>query len=536
MANVTTHLTGNTPLQIKIYTNAVPPSPSSAAGVISFDQTTQRVGINGHWYGASQADVTTLTSKVTAMLSALTTEGLVTSTEESPGVTTYTASSITTAGTGINLGENVTSGTIKQFLTALQTEITNLSTYNITGETGTSALITVSEKTNNSQAVSATTKLSEAVTAAESAVQNVTGETGDTALISVGTKDTNNAQAISATSKLSEAVTAAESAVQNVTGETGDTALISVGTKDTNNAQAISATSKLTAAVSKAESSIQSVSLTGAGGAAILSTDSSKAVTGSIDGTKVAVGGTGTHYESSTVSAAIESLYKSYANIDKDSFVQSGKLKYGAATDVEGTYIVGTDTLPTVYSDNTHSGYSDPYIELIIKENTSSSTAESYVYIKATSLVDVYTANNQTGAVQLSISADRNITAAFNIDEASQTGSVTTGAAAPVAVTIESYVKVSDSVTVTTEDGGVTEVSVGTQSVDAAGAAKKAYDTALGSDSDAAGANTIYGVNKAAAAVLGASTDTATSATVYGAKAYADTICSWTVIDTAEGS
>ena len=51
-------------LQIKIFTQAQTTNPSSDYGVISFDHATERIGINGKWYGTSKEEYTNLKNLV----------------------------------------------------------------------------------------------------------------------------------------------------------------------------------------------------------------------------------------------------------------------------------------------------------------------------------------------------------------------------------------------------------------------------------------------------------------------------------------
>lgn len=80
-----------------------------------------------------------------------------------------------------------------------------------TGDTYISA--TASE---NKVTVSATTELTNVLNKANTALQSIAGETGDTALVSISDKGSGTTQSVFATTKLSNAVASAETAVQNV--------------------------------------------------------------------------------------------------------------------------------------------------------------------------------------------------------------------------------------------------------------------------------------------------------------------------------
>lgn len=242
-----------------------------------------------------------------------------------------------------------------------------------------------------------------------------------------------------------------------------------------------------------------------------------------LTGEHITVGGSTGTYKDQTLKFSIEDLYSKYGSIDKDSFVQEGKLVWGpesvgegaSATPTQGTYTAaqytekfGNDTIK-----NIETAGLKPFIQLIIK---SESSAESYILIAADKLVDIYSVPaSQSGPVTLAINGHE-ISASFALAEKTATGSVTSGTPTAGASSKEDYVYVSSSVEVKTLNGevktnGVTVTSVG---VDKAGAAKKAYDDALGSSSDAAGTATIHGALKEAAkhtTVTGSGTGTAST-------------------------
>ena len=124
MADLTTQLTGTKKLQFIFVptgqTYAATTTNAADEGKIVFREETKTIDVRGVTYGASTGDLANLAQALTALKEA----GLMT---ETGGV--YTKSTpITAAETGISLGTGVTSGTIKQFLIALQTEINDLST------------------------------------------------------------------------------------------------------------------------------------------------------------------------------------------------------------------------------------------------------------------------------------------------------------------------------------------------------------------------------------------------------------------------
>lgn len=442
----------STPLQIKIYSTGATSVPQDGAaelggtGVISFDMNSQRVGINGKWFGTSSADFTTISTKVEKMLEALDENGMVTigGTDDAPTYTTtdvigidnngvITIGTGTAAITGTNVAEVVTG--VKNALDALETSVNSM-----TG-TATGGATSDGKHVEVTVTVGAT---GPAVTVNEADIASATG-----------------LAAVKTTAEQAKAT--ADTAVQSVNEKTGT-----------------------------------AITLNGA------------------DLNVGPAGDTGA-YGQSSIQVAIQDLAAKYNSIDKDSFVHSGSLVYGPATGIEGKHV----SKPSDVADTKSAIATDPYIELVIKEHQSDEsqeTVEAYVYIKATSLVDIYggatgTVTGTTGDSSTEITVNgTGISAAVTIKNATETGAVT-GAIQAGATGIEDYVQVANSISVTTTAGTVTDAGLGAGvSVDKAGAAKKAYDTALGTTSDATGASTIYGANKAAAAAQSTANDAQTEA------------------------
>lgn len=438
-----TGLTGATatPLQIKIYSTgaaSVPQYPSSATGVISFDDNTQRVGINGIWYGTSSADFTTISTKVEKMLDALKDNGMVT-VGGTTGAPTYTTTDVIgvdnngviTIGTGDSAitGTNV-ADVIASVKGAIETTISNMQ------KTATGGATSGGKHVEVTVALGAT---GPAVTVNENDIASATG-----------------LAAVKAT---------ADSAVQSVNGKTGT------------------------------------------------------AIT--LNGADINVGPTGDTgaYGQSSIQVAIQDLADKYAHIDKDSFVHSGSLVYGPADNIEGKHASRPAGVTGTKSDSAN----NPYIELVIKEHNATETDEpidAYVYIKATSLVDIYSGTTGTvtgvtgdSSTQITVSGT-SISAAVSIKNATKTGTVTgsvpqTGTAASE----EDFIMVANEVSVKTEAGTVTEAGLGTGvAVDKAGAAKKALEKAIGTSSDDNTKNTIYAAKNAAAAAQSTADTAATEA------------------------
>lgn len=500
-------------LQIKIYTGAtgsepIPTSPSSDPGIISFNQKDQWIGINGVWYktASSEAfdDLETIVSTLTgtADVTGSVAQQIYDKIGNLSGIADVSGTNVTDYTTSLyNKLHGEITGAEATAKSYTDNKISNLSGA-ASGTDGEFVTVTVNTAGGEVSGVSVNTtgiaKQSD-LNNLQTAVTNMqkTGTGGATAasgtaehvkvtvtLGANGPEVTVNETGIASTSDLATLNNAVVKSVNGVSGATGtgavtiDGAIIDVGGTGSHSG------TKIDVAIEDIYTQITDTS--NSGKLKLYKSDGGTGATGVDDNTVHADGSTyilqqgGTTFDPTKIVAKF--------NIEKDSFVKNGEV-------VRGSYANNTFT---------PSETGEYYIHLTIGTSDPDNT-EQELYIPAGSLVDVYTANSQTGAVQLSIDANRNITAAFNIDEASQTGSVTTGAAAPVEnVTIESYVKVSDSVTVTTEDGSVTAVSVGTKSVDAAGAAKKAYATALGTTGDTATENTIYGAKAAAAAAQSA--------------------------------
>lgn len=434
-----TGLTGatSTPLQIRIYSTgaaSVPTNPDATIGVISFDDNTQRVGINGKWYGTSSADFTTISTKVEKMLDALKDNGMVT-VGGTTGAPTYT----TTDVIGVDNNGVITIGTDDAAITG----------------------------TNVADVIASVKG------AIESTISNMQGTstgTGEHVEVTVtvgatGPKVTVNENDIASATGLAAVKATADSAVQSVNGKTGT------------------------------------------------------AIT--LNGADINVGPTGDTgaYGQSSIQVAIQDLADKYAHIDKDSFVHSGSLVYGPATGIEGKHVSQPAGVTGTKSENAK----DPYIELVIKEHQSDEAqenVEAYVYIKATSLVDIYSGTTGTvtgvtgdSSTQITVSGT-SISAAVSIKNATETGTVTgsvpqTGTAASE----EDFIMVANEVSVKTEAGTVTEAGLGTGvAVDKAGAAKKALEKAIGTSSDDNTKNTIYAAKNAAADAQSTADNAATEA------------------------
>lgn len=430
----------STPLQIKIYSKtaaSVPENPSAATGVISFDDNTERIGINGIWYGTSNTEFTTISTKVEKMLDALKDNGMVTESTDGEGKKTYkTADVIGIDNNGVIsiAGTNITGTNVADVIAgvkgAIETTISNMQKTATGGATSDGKHVEVSVE------VGAT---GPKVTVSENDIASATG-----------------LAAVKAT---------ADSAVQSVNGKTGT------------------------------------------------------AIT--LNGADINVGPTGDTgaYGQSSIQVAIQDLADKYAHIDKDSFVHSGSLVYGPADNIEGKHASRPAGVTGTKSDSAN----NPYIELVIKEHNATETDEpidAYVYIKATSLVDIYSGTTGTvtgvtgdSSTQITVSGT-SISAAVSIKNATKTGTVTgsvpqTGTAASE----EDFIMVANEVSVKTEAGTVTEAGLGTGvAVDKAGAAKKALEKAIGTSTDATGLNTIYAAKNAAAAAQTTAKNAATEA------------------------
>ena len=222
-----TYLNTTTPLKIKIYSNNAPATPSNAVGVISFDEKSQRIGIRGHWFGQSNADIGEIVTNFPKVLTALTNNHLLTS-QTSGDVTTYTAASdiigdlSSTGVTGAGSDTKVAS-----LLGALQSQITNLgSTY----ATDTELTTKIAEVNTTISNLTATVGSTTVDTNKHVAVQ-VVESGGKLTSLTVTESDIASAATLTAVEKK------ADSAVQSVNGITGPTAVI--GAKDINVAQGV---------------------------------------------------------------------------------------------------------------------------------------------------------------------------------------------------------------------------------------------------------------------------------------------------------
>ena len=477
MANEVTHLKGTGENHIGLQFIIVPTgktytTPETKTGILVFREEYNTIEVNGHLYHCDDINTTHANdfTNLAAALTSLKEAGLMT---ESGGI--YTKSTpITVSETGISLGTDsndtpITSGTIQQFLTALEGEIGAIRTDYVTHVN----TVPITQNTHN---------------------VTITGND-----INVGGSGDHASSTIDV---------AIEDLYTNIS-TTGD------------------------------DGKLQLFDSTGATATTVIA-----------NGTEFRLQQGGTTYDASKVVAKF--------NIEKDSFVKTGEV-------VRGSYSNSTWTA------NASGEY---YIHLTIGTTDGN---ETDLYIPAESLVDAYTSGSQSGDI-VTINVDQTnntVSATFAIASHSEPGTVTGTAAAANDVTKTSYVQVANSATVTTQDGGVTAVSVGAGvSADAAGAANAAYNDALGTSSDATTANTIYGAKALAAAayaeavkhtsVIGSGTtaasthdyinvtpsanpnaaggveyvvktntnlDAAIESAETNAKNYADTIITWTIVD-----
>lgn len=504
-------------LQIKIFTTAQTTAPSAAPGIISFDQVSQRVGINGVWYGSSQSDYSAITSKLQTVLDSLEANHLI-GVSESENVKTYSIGTDQIgdlSGTTVTL-DNGSLKTVRTLTDSLQAQINA-----ITGGTDSNLNTVISN-----------------------AINNAINGLGPTSIAGGATGVTGTAQHVKV----------------EVTTQSGNVTTVTVNEDDIASATGLAALETTVSGVKQtADSAIQSVSLKGTNNTEIL-TKSGTSVTGSIDGSKIAVGGTGTH-SGTTVAGAVEDIYSQIGttasgaelhlysgetgtteatsvtadgnvyrlvqgtdeiarfNIEKDSFVKSGSV-----------VVCGDGTNNTVVVPNGVDG--DRYIHLVINTHDAQSgaTGEDNIYIPVESLIDSYTSGSTgTDVVQISVDNTTNkISATFGISEV--TGSSTQVQGFTGTATSGSTIDIIDQVTVVTENGSVKSVSTSTGiSVDAPGAAAAAKSEVIGSSNDGTGASTVYGAKAYADAkdtalsetLIGTSTDTATADTIYGAKAAA---------------
>lgn len=249
-------------------------------------------------------------------------------------------------------------------------------------------------------------------------------------------------------------------------------------------------------------------------------------------------------YQGSTGSSSSPVVGEKLCDIDipKDMVVESGSVVDITFHDsklwdgnVDVTEIIKGSGTPTADD-------AGKYIKLQI-----ANASADVLYIKATDLVDIYTAQQNATQIQLAIDANNVISAtvvAGSIGTTELAGSaVTTAKIADDAVTAdkiaisahsESQTAGADglSLTVTTTDGQVSGVSgaIAANTYDAYGAASAVQTAVIGTASDTASDNTIYGAKAYADdatedlsdSIIGTSGDTASDNTIYGAKAYAD--------------
>ena len=260
-------------------------------------------------------------------------------------------------------------------------------------------------------------------------------------------------------------------------------------------------------------------------------------------------------YQGSTGTTSSPTAGEKLLDIDipKDMVVESGSVVtityddgtlYDGLTDVT-TAIVGSSGTAT-------SANAGKYIKLVIAN--SSSTA---LYIAVASLVDLYTAESNATQVQLTIDANNEISATIVAgsvdttelaDEAVTTAkiddeAVTTAKIDDEAVTsdkiadgavgsdqldssVTASLALADSAVQSVTESDATTGTNGTITVDGTEVAVKGLGTAAytaASNYDPAGS---------AANVLGTSSDTASSNTVYGAKAYAADLLTWQTVPT----
>lgn len=498
-----------TALQIKIYTQGVGTyTPSAQPGIISFDEQGQRVGINGHWYGASQEDLTNLSQNVNNIISGLNGSEFYNVTEVTGSSGVYTITPKTIVPTSVAGVTDIT--TVSGAITALDNLLGNIPT-SVVG-------------TDVSDVAGAITALDNAIGTVPTSVDGVSGVT-------------NVSQAITI---LSDGLTGVESGVSNLQTVVGDSSTGLV--KDVDDLQDVVGdnNSGLVKKVNDiAATYVQSVN--GATGQVTITVNGKGTGTTDIviSASDIAaiIGATGSELsgEGHYLNENITELYGKIASLDKDSFLRSGKIVYGPATGIEGGDF---NARPTgIYDDNTHSGSTDPYIELVINTYDAQLdppvAGEKYVYIKATSLVDVYDGSTGT-EIDVTVTSDNHIQAVLKqnsvqsahiVAGAVQTGHIATGAVTAEKVNIgassaatsaanaqqeanvssTSVVDVLGAVTVTTQNAQVTGVTGASILVDKAGAAQAALVAA-----------NLY-------------TDTG----VAEAKSYADTIITWDIINTA---
>lgn len=404
-------------LQIKIFTKAQDGTPSSDYGVISFDHATERIGINGKWYGTTlKEEYTTLKNLVDKLDGNASTEGSVKK-QIADAISNLVNTKIG-ALTGTNIpGNNNT--TVTDFLTSLQSQLTTLNG-------GTETTGSVDQKIGAAVA-KINSDNQDAHNAAVSAVQEVT--INDVQLI----KDAN----------------------KNATG-TITAGNIKLGGTGTNSGNTVKAT---------IDDIYSQLSTTVDGGTLHLY----QGETGTTEPDDKTVHANNTIYRLVQGTKEIAKF-----KIEKDSFVKEGKLVYGPSTGLNG----GTKEDENE-SDTSVEGKTTPYLKLVIK--TTDNEIENHVYIKADRLVDIYTGSTGAAGtgVDITVGEDNKIGATLRIASGT-TGTAVTGTATSAAgVTRTSITQVANTVSVTTTNGTVTNANVGAGvSVDVAGAANAAYNDA----------------------------------------------------------
>lgn len=475
-------------LQIKIYTGAtgsdpIPQTPSSDPGIISFNQKDQWIGINGVWYKTASSEAFNEIKDIVEKL------------DGNTGVTGSVAQQILAKVGDLAGITGVTGANVTEYTTNLYNKLHD----EITGAEATANSYTDTKISGLTGSASGTDANSFVTVTVNTAGGEVTGVSVNTNDIAKGT-DLNKLQTAVTNMQKTGTGTGEHVTVTVAVGASGPTVTV--------NETGIASATGLAAVKATADSAVQSVN-----------TKTGTAIT--LNGADINVGPTGDTgaYGQSSIQVAIQDLADKYAHIDKDSFVHSGSLVYGPADNIEGKH----NSRPAGVTGTKSETVKDPYIELVIKEHQSNEAqeiVEAYVYIKATSLVDIYggatgTVTGVTGdsSTQITVSGT-SISAAVSIKNATETGTVTgsvpqTGTAASE----EDFIMVANEVSVKTEAGTVTEAGLGTGvAVDKAGAAKKALEKAIGTSSDATGASTIYGANKAATAAQTAADNAAAEA------------------------
>lgn len=402
-------------LQIKIFTQAQTTNPSSDYGVISFDHATERIGINGKWYGTSKEEYTTLKNLVDKLDGNASTEGSIKK-QIADAISNLVNTKIGSL-TGTNIpGSNTT---VTDFLTSLQDQLTTLN-----GGTGTTGSVdqkigAAVAKINSDNAA--------AHTAALNAVQGVT--INNVPL----TKDANN----------------------NATGTitAGD---ITLGGTGTNSSNTVKAT---------IDDIYTQLGTTVDGGTLHLY----QGETGTTEPNDKTVHANNTVYRLVQGTSEIAKF-----QIEKDSFVKEGKLVYGPSTGLNG----GTSQ-DANESDTPAEGKTTPYLKLVIKTTDDTVENYIYIKAdRLVDIYTGSTGAAGTG-VDITVGDDNTIGATLRIASGTTGVAVTGTATSAAGVTRTSITQVANTVSVTTSNGTVTNANVGAGvSVDVAGAANAAYNDA----------------------------------------------------------